>query len=863
MPPLRAVEVPGDPEDPQPHRALATTGRQHARSLTAAATRFDLSNKADRQAIPRNPAKWQDDAWAYFDLVNGVKFGGRFMGNALSRIRLYPGIRLQPDEAPISLRDLFERQQQTILDNVGKPEAEQDEVPFPALTIRMVEDAEQALDAIANRRTGQAGLMSAFGTALMVSGDSWLIGTEERDPGGEPTGEEEWIVASDQNLRRVGDRTTVKLAPGAKAEEIPEDATLIRVWRPHPAWPAVPDSNLRAVLDTCDDILALARTFRSTYKSRNHAGILLLPSELDFTAVPPGANEGPEPQDGLTPFERAVLRSFMSPVETDGSAAAAMPHIFRGPAAALEQVRWIDLGRRITADDLQRAKDLITALAQGLDMPAEVLLGIAGVNHWGAWQIEDSTYKTSVEPTAALPAWAITTAYLRPYLRTGAQWASDAAKALIPRVEVGLNASALVARPNRAQDAKDAHKALVLSHAALRRELGFSDNDAPSDDEYLERYTLERGIGGQDITRELLRQMLGAPLRDVVVEAQAPPPGKEAPLDDTPAPEDQPTPPTPPDDGQAAALVVLAAAARNTVGARLAAIDQRLRDRLQVAASAAVDEAVRVAGNRLRSSARNGGPLAARASSLVQSRNQPALKAHEVGAALHAAGVLTPEDEDAALGGAFTALEQRWDEWVSQAQDDTEAVLRSAATTEDDEALDNAMQEYRQGTEQDRRAGWGVLLPGLTVLARHRIRGLEEEDEPGEHDATLSVPTGPVREALARAGGSVEPTRPPASVAGRLQPGAAGGVATGPQVLDTLPRLGLVTVAWEWNVGAPSRPFPPHQRLSGQRFQAWNDPVLAYSGWPGFGHSFPGDHRGCQCSADPVIVPVTDASLVL
>lgn len=876
--------MPGDDDGtPTPPRALAAEQnagtRVRARSITAAAKRIDLSNPRDRGAIPRNSAEWQRAAWDFYDLLPEVKFAGRFLGSALSRLLLYPGLRVQPDEPPAALRDVLTMQEAELVTAAKEDRAPDPlRVPFPGLNDAMVTAAEEDLAALANRRTGQAGLLRSWGVCLTIPGDSWLVGTAEMDTDAEgrpqATGEDEWQVLSDQNLSREGNRVKVRLAPGAQQEVLPEEATIIRVWRPHEAWPALADSNMRAALDVCDELLIYARQFRSVGKSRNNAGVLLLPTELDFAAqVPMDEETGlpiePVNPNALGPLELGVVKSMITPVEDDGSASAVVPHFLRGPSEHLQHVRHIPLDRKIDDQAIGRLNFLLTRLAHGLDVPVEVLLGLADVNHWTAWQIEDSTYRAHVEPLASLPAYAITTAYLRPNLREHPAWNTAEGLAILDRLEVGVDPSLLVARPNRAQDAKDAHKALVISDGSLRKYLGLSDADAPSDEELLRRYALERGIGAQAITREVMRgtidgadDIVADPAEAIADEVEA----EQGAMPDADAPQDQPTPDDErPDDATAAVTAALGpiaarvlpactpidrmamvAAAHGNIGQRLAAIDQRLRARLQEAASAAVEDALRVAGNRLRAKAANVTALRA------------ATKGHNavhVGPILAAAGALSTEDEDQALEGAFAGLGVRWDDMVSQAQDDTEAVLRSASTAEG-AGLDQAMDDYRSTTEEDRRAGWQVLHGLLATLARGRLRGLEEDLSDGEFDTTTAVQAGPVREALARAGGSVEPTRPPVQVAGHLEPGASGGVATGPRSLGTLVRLGLATVGWEWLTGAPSHSFPPHSRLAGTRFTSWDDPALASGGWPGHGSYFPGDHRGCQCDAVPVVVEV-------
>jgi len=56
-------------------------------------------------------------------------------------------------------------------------------------------------------------------------------------------------------------------------------------------------------------------------------------------------------------------------------------------------------------------------------------------------------------------------------------------------------------------------------------------------------------------------------------------------------------------------------------------------------------------------------------------------------------------------------------------------------------------------------------------------------------------------------------------------------------------------------VGAPARPFEPHQDLDGTEFQTFTDDVLAADGgeFPFVDFYHPGDHLGCQCDFAPIV----------
>jgi hypothetical protein len=53
----------------------------------------------------------------------------------------------------------------------------------------------------------------------------------------------------------------------------------------------------------------------------------------------------------------------------------------------------------------------------------------------------------------------------------------------------------------------------------------------------------------------------------------------------------------------------------------------------------------------------------------------------------------------------------------------------------------------------------------------------------------------------------------------------------------------------------------PHMNLDGQVFRNFDDPVLANgSGWPPYSFYMPGDHAGCICDFEPIIVPAAELS---
>lgn len=842
----------GDAFDPpEPAEGSYHPAPPPARSLTAAAKRIDIAAAASPAGGVRGSQKWQHTVWDMVDAVPEIKFGVRFTGNALSRCRLYPGIIVDPSEAPVDMRQALD-----------DPELRRE----TGITDQFVADAEAESERLASGPDGHGGMMRGFGECLSAVGDSYVLGraAEDDDP---VVDDEVWQVYSTDAIVKdkagAGGLRIVE-APGDPGRPIPADAVLYRIWRRHPRWPGLPDSNMRSVISEAEELLIIGRSMRATSRSRNSAGLLLLPTELDPSPKPPraapgtpGDPPGPPTVDGTaqvpatgewTEFEMAIMRSFVTPTEDDGSPASVVPHMIRGAAQWLKEVRHLGIERGIDKEALARVDHLIRRIAHGTDLPVEVLTGMAEANHWTGWQIEDSTYKAHVEPTAQIPAAGLTAVHLRPALLSHGHPVD-----LVRRTVFGIDPAGLVVRPNRTQDAKDAFRDRVISRAAYLRYLGFPDSDAPDNYELAERYVWERGIGGQDLTAQIMNMLrlveavpgavkdspvtlpsLIAPSVEATEEVATDVPGDDEDGGEEggePTPDTQPSGGETPDDEPDTAAVALqaAAVALPDLGQTLGTIESRLRDRLMIAASEAMAQALQRAGNKLRGAVQGNPDLAA------EVNGQPA---SEVGRILGSERAPI-SDPDELLRGAFDDLRGRWDAWTEQAEGEAAAAVAAVAGSVDIDAGDS-----------DRDRGWEALLLGLLALGRTRIFAAAESED-GEIDVTSNVPAGIVRDALSVAGGSAADARP-FGLAGQAGPP---GLLTGQRWRVALRRVDIVAQGWVWRTGFPSHPYRPHTELGGAEFTSWDDRVLANeSTWPRTSHYYPGDHRGCQCDAIPKLV---------
>lgn len=777
----------------------------------------------------RKPDGWQKESWAFFRSVPPITFGAGFKGSALSRVRPYPAVILNADEPPVSLADAVES---------SEPEA-------AGITADLAAAAEAEFGRLANSRGGIPGIMDAAGVCLGLAGECYLVGfpaTDDED--------ERWGVYSSSAVDVKNGVVSIKERSGAgKGEPLPEGAFLARIWCVDPEWPGDPWSNMRAALGAAEEYVIWARVFRAIAKSGANGGILTMPTELDQEPPVP-VGEDPGPQDDLTPLQRSYVDYATESIESDDTVAAAVPWILDGAYGFLDRVTWINTARSIDQKVLDRLDVLVAEIAHGVDLPVEVLKGMGASNHWSAWMVSDDTWKAHVEPVGQVFTQGLASAFLRPGLIE-----MGFPPEVVRRVVVALDPSALVARPNRAADAKELHAKGAISDDALRQALSFADADAPEYDELLRRYWYDRSTGSPQLTAEVMNRTV---TEDDPVEI---PSGSSRTEIGTGEPDDA----TPPEEGGEPVPATLPAAARALpdvrvplaltaaadddeddpwwlLGLALARIESRLLDRLTVAASDDSAEALRKAGSRLRSQAQ-GNP--------VTKERVRDVAAEDVAAALGPELVAAMADPDTLLSGSLERLRDRWDAWVAAAQAQVaDQLSRVADLAPDPAGAKAAIEAFRDAAPAARADGWAEAQRQLRGLLSDRLTGNIIDVLEGEGDPTSHVPAGVLRDALARAGGGLPGVGP----SGSAQHAGPAGLTTGPTVRALLDALGATTVAWRWDHGFSANPFQPHSDLDGYEFDRWDDPRLAGPGsWPPVAHLHPGDHKGCSCGVTPVI----------
>lgn len=477
-----------------------------APSLTAAAAPPRRTGRTAQTQFLRKPDKWQNEVWGYYDSLGEFNYGIWWLSNMLSRVRLRAA-KLQPD--------------------VDEPEI-QTSGPAAELMMRF-----------GGGVTGQAQIMKRLTVQLSVPGEGYLIGEEV---GTDAKKRERWMVRSVDEVRAQSGGYYVideeSVTSGQDWRPLAENHFVHRVWRPHDRYYHLADSPARSARDIMRELELVNRKIAAEYLSRlASAGLLALPDDIVFPVRE-------ELSEADNPLVAEFIEIAATAIDKPGTASSVIPIPFTGPPESIDKIKHIDFTLKIDEKIIEKRDSAIKRLATKLDMPAEILLGMGDVNHWGAWQLEEGALKTHIAPVAELICDSLTQGYLIPRLEASGEDPTDWV--------VWYDMSELALRPDRSANALEAYDRLELSSGALRRELGFDEDDKPTDEELMEQglkiviKTLPSGASAalSELTGNKIKPIVpvspqdpgtaeavqdGKTLPPQGAESGSPPPGKGAP----------------------------------------------------------------------------------------------------------------------------------------------------------------------------------------------------------------------------------------------------------------------------------------------------------------------------------------------
>jgi hypothetical protein len=433
-------------------------------SLVASAQR--ITSKTTKAAPGRQQSGaggWQEDAWEMYDLVGEERFLANTLAGRMSQARFYVG-KLAED-------------------------SKDDPVPVDDAAITAV------LDSVGGTAAGRAQMVLRMGVNLFVAGDLWLVGIPKDLLPGDgdetatdidvapepleniPPDELEWHAMSVSELTSTTTgELTLKL--GESTEDhikcAPDDVWLVRVWRPHPrrSWQA--DSPTRSSLPVLRELVGLTMHISAQVDSRlAGAGLLIVPASAQRALrTAAGLSDSEELLDEPDPFTEALMEAMLRPIEDRANASALVPLVVTVPDEVTGAFNFMSFAKPLDSEARSLRDEAIRRLALGQDAPPELLLGTAGMNHWGAWLVREDVISTHIEPPLALICDAITTQYLWPAL--AALDIQDPEQYV-----VWYDVSHMIVRPNRGQDAMNLYDRGALSDEGLRDATGFDESQAP------------------------------------------------------------------------------------------------------------------------------------------------------------------------------------------------------------------------------------------------------------------------------------------------------------------------------------------------------------------------------------------------
>lgn len=473
------------------------------RTMTAAAVQLKLNDKDEYEKFKSrrtsSSSSWQAEAWEYYDAIGEIKYAFNLVASVVSRIRIFAAVIENPEEAPVA---------------VGSSSK---------LDEKLSAAAERALNRLDSAYGGRAGLLKDAALNLSVAGECYLVQMPERTASGIP---ESWDIRSTDEIQAdarggftvIGRREQAQGGGNQNGlvNKLSQNAFVGRIWRSHPRYSDEADSSIRGLLDLCAELLLLNRTFRATARSRLNAGALYLPDGLSVASqgdpdypydTDDELNPGFTAEEAEDEFEEQLIDAMTTPIRDEESASAVVPLIIRGPAELGDKIKQFKFERSFDPSLADRSDRVLERILQGLDVPKDVVTGLANVKYSNALQIDEALYKAHIEPLMLLICDALTVVYLRPYLVAQGYSPSD-----VDRIVIWYDPSAIATRNDRAQDADAGLDRGAISMDTWRRAHGFSMADAPTPTEVALTLLKEKGV----ITPELTESMLAAIAPDVM-----------------------------------------------------------------------------------------------------------------------------------------------------------------------------------------------------------------------------------------------------------------------------------------------------------------------------------------------------------
>jgi hypothetical protein len=418
-------------------------GTRPANALVGAAVPINLGDAASWQMFKLGDHRWQWEAWRHYDICGEMRFVVNWIGNAVSRCRLYAAD--VADDGTVG-DETSDAQAKAIAETMfGTPAA-------------------------------KAQAQRILGINMMVAGDTFIVAEGYQSTGRDGTPDsDKWYVCSSSEVFRRGDDIMVRRSithGGGNYKLDPSKDLLIRVWNPHPRRHDAADSTVRAILPVLRELEQCTKRVFAELDSRlAGAGVLLLPDNITFPQQPQELPGDPQ-LSGIDGFTQLLAQTMATSLQQRDSAAALVPIILQVATEALDKIKHLTFDSTISEHITAMREAAVKRMAMSLDIPPEVLTGMGGTNHWSGWQIEESSIKIHIEPLLIQLADALNVGYFQPALKAAGIKNPE-------KKTLWFDIAALTVRPNRSEQAMQFAEKGFISAKAARDNAAFTDDDAP------------------------------------------------------------------------------------------------------------------------------------------------------------------------------------------------------------------------------------------------------------------------------------------------------------------------------------------------------------------------------------------------
>jgi hypothetical protein len=409
----------------------------------------------DDLGLARRNNTWQKLAWDFYDTIGEYRYTCDWLGTMVGKTRLYAAQVIDGETVEIA----------------NGPAADY-------------------VEALFGGPGAKAEMLRQLGIHFTVAGEAVVVGTSnEVNPGDYVDGR--WYAVASSELVGSGPETDRHYR--VNGIDIPGDhQKATRVYRPHPVRFGESNSASRAVLSILQELRTLTAHTMAQLNSRlASAGVWLLSDELTLPSPP---NDTTDTEGAVvaasTPDEviAALHRAASAALKDQGSAAALLPLVITAPTSAIEASKLVHFWTPLDEHSKELRDEALRRMALGMDVPPEVVTGVAETNHWAAWASDESGIKAHGEPLALTITQALTEGLLWPTLKAEGveDWDSYV---------IAGDTSAMRLRPNRAKEALEMYDRGALPLRVLLRETGFDATDEPTEDEYVRWLTQKIAAG--------------------------------------------------------------------------------------------------------------------------------------------------------------------------------------------------------------------------------------------------------------------------------------------------------------------------------------------------------------------------------